>query len=100
MPDLDPRIEGLRTEALAALASASDEAGLEQWRITFFGRQDGRVSALLRAIRDVPADQRAAFGAAANAVKVELEGALEARQEGLKSAALKALTTEAALDVT
>ncbi|MCC7090055.1 MAG: phenylalanine--tRNA ligase subunit alpha, partial [Dehalococcoidia bacterium] len=54
----------------------------------------------LRSIRDVPADQRAAFGAAANAVKAELEGALEARQEGLKSAALKALTTEAALDVT
>jgi hypothetical protein len=42
MPVVDPRIEGLRTEALAALASASDEAGLEQWRITFFGRQDGR----------------------------------------------------------
>ncbi len=48
----------------------------------------------------MPADQRAAFGAAANAVKIELEQALEGRQEDLKSAALKALTTAAALDVT
>lgn len=100
MADVDPRIEGLRSEALAALTSASDEAALERWRITFFGRQDGRLSALLRSIKDVPPDQRAAFGGAANAVKVELETALEHRQDELKAAALKALTTESALDVT
>ncbi|GMV85130.1 MAG: phenylalanine--tRNA ligase alpha subunit [Dehalococcoidia bacterium] len=100
MPDRDPRIESLRTEALAALASASDEAGLEQWRITYFGRQDGRVSALLRSIKDVPASQRAAFGAAANAARAELEAAFDARRDELKRAALEALTTRAALDVT
>jgi len=100
MPDVDPRIEGLRSEALAALNSASDEAALEQWRITFFGRQDGRLSALLRSIKDVPPEQRAAFGGAANAVKVELEAALEQRHAQLKAAALRTLSTEAALDVT
>ncbi len=100
MPDLDPQLEGLRTEALAALASASDEAALEQWRITYFGRQDGRVSALLRSIKDVPPGERAAFGAGANAVKAELESAFESRQDDLKAAALRTLTTAAALDVT
>ena len=73
-------LEGLREEALAALAAAPDESALEQWRITFFGRQDGRVTALLRAIKDVPASERAAYGASANAVKQELEGALEGRR--------------------
>jgi phenylalanyl-tRNA synthetase alpha chain len=95
-----PSLEGLREEALAALASASNEAELEQWRITFFGRQDGRMTAFLRAIKDVPATERAAFGAAANQLKQELEGALESRRDELKQAALKVLTTEAALDVT
>lgn len=96
----EPSLEGLREEALAALASASNEAGLEQWRITFFGRQDGRLTALLRSIKDRPADERASFGANANTLKQELEAALEAKQQDLKAAALKALSTESAIDVT
>lgn len=96
----DSSLEGLREEALAALASASDEAGLEQWRIAFFGRQDGQLTALLRSIKDRPADERASFGANANQLKQELEAALDSKQQALKSAALKTLSTEAALDVT
>ena len=93
-------LEGLREEALAALAAASDEAGLERWRITFFGRQEGRITALLRSIKDIPADERATFGAQANQLKQSLEVALDARQQELKAVALKVLSTEAALDVT
>ena len=93
-------LEGLREEALAALAAASDEAGLERWRITFFGRQEGRLTALLRSIKDIPADERATFGAQANQLKQSLEVALAARQQELKAVALKVLSTEAALDVT
>ncbi|MGB4860883.1 MAG: phenylalanine--tRNA ligase subunit alpha [Tepidiformaceae bacterium] len=93
-------LEGLREEALAALAAASDEAGLERWRITFFGRQEGRLTALLRSIKDIPADERATFGAQANQLKQSLEVALDARQQELKAVALKVLSTEAALDVT
>ena len=97
---VEPSLEGLREEALAALASASNEAGLEQWRITFFGRQEGRMTALLRSIKDRPVDERATFGANANRLKQELEGALEAKQQDLKDAALKALSTDSAIDVT
>jgi phenylalanyl-tRNA synthetase alpha chain len=93
-------IEGLREKALAALASASDEAGLEQWRISFFGRQDGQLTALLRSIKDLPTDERASFGSNANKLKQELESALEGRQQALKQAALNKLTSESALDVT
>jgi len=97
---VEPSLEGLREEALAALASASNEAGLEQWRITFFGRQEGRMTALLRSIKDRRVDERASFGANANRLKQELEGALEAKQQDLKDAALKALSTDSAIDVT
>lgn len=93
-------LEGLREQALAALASASDEAGLEQWRITFFGRQDGRVTALLRSIGSLPHEEKASFGASLNGLKAELESAFEARKDEMKRAALESLTTEAALDVT
>jgi phenylalanyl-tRNA synthetase alpha chain len=95
-----PSLEGLREEALAALASASDEAGLERWRVEFFGRQDGRLTALLRSIKDIPADERAAFGANANQLKQSLEAALETRQQAMKTAGLEALSRDSAIDVT
>ncbi len=100
MADAIPSIEGLREEAQAALASASDEAGLEAWRVHWLGRQDGRMTSVLRSIKDVPTEQRASFGASANQLKSELESAFEARQQQLKSAALETLSSAAALDVT
>jgi phenylalanyl-tRNA synthetase alpha chain len=92
--------ESLRDEALAELDAASGEAELERWRAHWLGRQDGRVTALTRAIGQQPPEQRAAFGAAANAAKVALETALADRREALRQAALQTLTTTAALDVT
>lgn len=92
-------MDQLREEALAALRKASDAEEIERWRVEWLGRQDGRVTALLRSVRDQPQDQRAAFGAAANALKQALESALRERQEELRRAELEALATKAALDV-
>lgn len=92
--------EDLRAEALAALEEAKGEAALEAWRSDWLGRQDGRVTRLLRAVKEQPAEQRAAYGAAANQLKQALETALSDRQERLRRAALEALATERALDVT
>ena len=61
----------LRNEALARLAAAGDADALESWRIQYLGRK-GQVLELLRAIPDLPADERPAFGQAANALKGEL----------------------------
>jgi len=92
--------DALREEALAALASATDAAAADAWRAHWLGRQDGQITLLLRSIKDQPADQRAAFGAGANALKVALEEALDARREALSQAELAALATTGALDVT
>jgi phenylalanyl-tRNA synthetase alpha chain len=92
--------EDLEAAALGALEEAADEAALERWRVEWLGRQDGRVTALTRSIKDQPGDKRAAFGAAANRLKMALEAALAARQEDLQRAQVAALATTAALDVT
>src|SRR5690606_11359448 len=99
MTTTSPAMDQLREEALAALRKASDAEEIERWRVEWLGRQDGRVTALLRSVRDQPQDQRAAFGAAANALKQALESALHERQEELRRAELEALATKAALDV-
>ena len=91
---------GLQAEALATLASATSEAQLEAWRVEWLGRQDGRLTALLRSVREQPVESRGAFGAAANQLKQTLEAALASRHESNREAALRELSTSAAIDVT
>lgn len=93
-------IDALRDEALGALDGAADEAALERWRVEYMGRQDGRVTLLLRSVKDQPAEQRASFGASANSLKLELETAFDARQRSLKEAELASLSSSGAIDVT
>ncbi len=100
MPASDESPETLRDEALSALAGASDRASIERFRSEWLGRQDGRLTLLLRSIKDRPAESRAAFGAATNALKNELDAAVEERLEAMKAADLARLGTEDAIDVT
>ncbi|MCC7362983.1 MAG: phenylalanine--tRNA ligase subunit alpha [Dehalococcoidia bacterium] len=93
-------MDELLNEALAGLRNAADAPAIEQWRVEWLGRQDGRITKLLRAVREQPQDERAAFGAAANRLKQELEAAFEGRQEELRRSAIEALSTTSALDVT
>jgi len=92
-------IDSLRAEALAALQQAGD-AELEGWRADWLGRQDGRITLLLRSVRDQPPDSRASFGAAANNLKAALEAALAERQADAEQRRLHDLATAGAIDVT
>jgi phenylalanyl-tRNA synthetase alpha chain len=94
------RFDELREQALAELAACADERALEAWRAAWLGRQDGRITLLLRSVKDQPPDERPAFGKAANALRAELEDALEAKRQELKERALRELATLRALDVT
>lgn len=69
----DP-LNTLRTDALSKLAAVASPAALEAWRIEFLG-SSGSLKSLLGAMKDIPKDQRAAYGAAVNALKAEVEGA-------------------------
>ena len=90
----------LRTQALEELDAIGDTGALESWRARWLGRSDGEVTKLLRSIGSQPAEQRAAFGAAANAIRDELETALADRQATVEAKHLAALSSEGAIDVT
>lgn len=95
-----PSFQALKDEALQALHSANDDAAIEAWRIEWLGRQDGRITAILRSVREQPQEVRATFGAGANELKAALETALEGKREALRRAALQSLASAEALDVT
>lgn len=83
-------IDAIRTRALSDLAAAATSEELDAWRISYLGRQ-GAVTQLSRGLGALPAEQRPAMGAAVNALRQELEGALETRRQQVEQSAIEAL---------
>ena len=94
-PPVDGRIAALRDEASSALSVTRDADGLQAWRNRYGGRS-GEVTLLLRSVGSLPADERAAFGQAANRLKDELQASFDERESEITSAAAPA----GAIDVT
>ena len=92
-------LAAIATRARAELDAAADEAALETWRVAQLGRK-GAVTSVLRRLGALPIDERRRLGAEANALKVELEAALESKREALAGERLAATMAEGALDVT
>ncbi len=65
--------------SLAALAQAATAEALEDVRIRYVGR-NGLIPALVKQMKDVPAEERPAFGQALQAWRKELEDALTGKQ--------------------
>ncbi|MCL4865124.1 MAG: phenylalanine--tRNA ligase subunit alpha [Gemmatimonadales bacterium] len=70
---------------LAAVASL-DAAALEAEEIAILGRKQGALTAALRGVARLPAEERPAFGAAVNHLKEAFTAALEERRTHLATA--------------
>ena len=73
------QIEQDESAALAAAKAAADAAALEAWRIHWIGA-NGRLKALMEALKTAPKDQKPALGKRLNAMKVALDAAFESRK--------------------
>ena len=78
-----PREWPLREQALAAIGAAREVPELARIEREVLGK-DGAVGKLLSSIREVPPEERKAFGEAANELKRVLAGALEDRRAELE----------------
>ncbi|AWV21308.1 Phenylalanyl-tRNA synthetase alpha chain [Roseomonas mucosa] len=91
-------LAALQSETEAAIAAAADLRALDAVRVGALGKS-GQVTALLKGLGAVPAEERKARGAAVNAVRQAVERALEARKAVLEEAALEARLAAERLDV-
>ena len=89
----------MQHEAHQGLEQAASEADLERLHAGYLGRK-GRLTAILRGMKDLPQDEKAAVGRLANEVKQGLSDALEARRRQILSAARKARIQREREDVT
>ena len=92
-------IEELGRQALADIEAAGTPEALEALRVALLGKQ-GSVTAQLKSLGALPADQRKAAGEAINRVRDQLGDALAARRRVLESAALDARLSTETIDVT
>ena len=89
----------IRTEALAAFEAAGDSAALDALRVQYLGKK-GELTAVLKQMGKLSAEERPAMGQLANEVRAVLEQAIEAAAQKLEAAALEARLVNEALDVT
>jgi len=82
MTDQNPieALKALEGLALTAITTATDADALEDVRVSFLGRKDGRISLILRDLGSMAPEERPAVGQEANRVKGVVSAALEARE--------------------
>jgi phenylalanyl-tRNA synthetase alpha chain len=93
------RIDQLRQEGEAAIASAGSSDALEDVRVHFLGRK-AELPNLLRGVADLEPAQRGIVGKAANEARKSLEAAIEARRSELELGELDRRLAEDVVDVT
>ena len=92
-------MENLREKYLSLISAASDEAALEDLRVTAVGKK-GEISLKMRELGKMTPEERQVAGPALNALKDEVNAALAAKKVALEDAALDARLAEEWLDVT
>ena len=92
-------LEQIRREALAALSETKTAADLEALRVRYLGKK-GELTALLKQMGRLSAEERPVMGQLANEVREALTEALARQQKVLEAAALHARLEAETLDVT
>jgi phenylalanyl-tRNA synthetase alpha chain len=92
-------LESLVIEAVGEFSRAVEPAKLEEAKARYLGK-DGSLTALLKGLGKLPAEERKTAGAAINVAKDRVEAALAARRDELRRAQLDAQLAAEALDIT
>lgn len=81
---MDQQLEQIRAEALAAIAAAGDEAGIDAVRVKFLGRS-GTISVLSEGMKSLSKEDKPRIGKLLNDVRTAVTGALESRKTELEA---------------
>ncbi len=89
----------IRSEALSALESVKDAVALDELRVKYLGKK-GELTAVLKQMGKLTAEERPAMGALANEVRAAVETAVETAAQKLEEAALEVKLRAETVDVT
>ena len=96
---MQDEVEALLEAARRDIAQAPDTAAVEQLRVALLGKK-GSLTALLKQLGGLPAEERKQMGEHINRAKQEAQAALTARREALETAEAEARLEAERIDVT
>ncbi len=96
---MENRLQKLREEALSKIESTSTLEALNDLRVAYLGKK-GELTALLKGMKDLAAEERPKFGQMVNEVRELLENKLDEVKERLSKAALELQLKAEVIDVT
>ena len=92
-------MQALREASIQAILGADNAEKLESLRVRYLGKK-GELTAILRQMGKLSAEERPAMGQLANQLREEIENALEKRRAELSRALLEKKLQDEAVDVT
>ena len=93
------QIEKIRQEALTAIANAEDAKQLDETKVKYLGKK-GELTAVLRGMGALSAEERPVIGSFVNVVKTELEEQIKQKEEMYEKAELNRKLQEETIDIT
>jgi phenylalanyl-tRNA synthetase alpha chain len=81
--EFEEELKKLEREAFQSLEEVKDIGALEELRVKFLGRK-GRLTLLLRSLKDIPIEERPRLGDLSNRIKTLLEEEIERKRLRLK----------------
>ncbi len=93
------QLNQILSAALGEVRAASNQQALEAVRVRFLGKK-GELTAILRGMGKLSAEERPAAGQLANQVRAQIEQALEQTQASLAEAAIARKLASETIDVT
>lgn len=93
------QLQNIKETTLAQIAEISDAKALEDLRVKVLGKK-GELTAILKQMGGLSAEERPVIGQLANEVRAEIEKAMADKQNALKSAQLAQQLKSESVDVT
>ncbi len=92
-------LEAIKATALEQLSQATGSKELDEMKVKFLGKK-GELTAILKQMGKLTAEERPVIGQLANEVREEIETALAQKQKSLKAAEMNARLSLESIDVT
>lgn len=93
------KLEEIKAAAISVLQSASDIDALEEARIKFLGKK-GEITAVLKGMGKLSAEERPKIGALANEIRAQVEGQIESKKAEIAAKLEEAKLKAEVIDVT
>ena len=91
-------LEQVKQEGLSKIQEAKDTKSLQELRVNYLGKK-GPIQEVMKMMKDLPAEERPAFGQQVNEVKAMIAEAIEAKKLELESQEMNAKLENEKIDI-